>query len=75
MAKSTGKSFLLMANENQKKRVYEVRLLAPGQEPLLFAVRLLTDDEAAEHARGLLNRHSKMTRAEIWRGKKLVRQV
>jgi hypothetical protein len=64
-----------MAKENPKKRVYEVRLSGPGHEPLLFAVRLMTDDEAAEHARKLLDRHSEMAKAEIWRGKKLVRQV
>ena len=64
-----------MAKESQKKRVYEVRLSGAGHEPLLFAAKLLTDDEAAEHARRLLDRHPKMTRAEVWRGKKLIRQV
>jgi hypothetical protein len=64
-----------MAKEIQNKRIYEVRLSGPGHEPLLFAAKLMTDDEAAEHARMLLDRHSEMARAEIWRGKKLVRQV
>jgi len=64
-----------MTNDGKKKRVYEFKLSAPGQETLLFAATLLTDDEAAEHARQLLTRHSRMDRAEIWRGKKLIRQV
>jgi hypothetical protein len=58
-----------------KTRIYEIRLLGPGQPALLFAASKMTDDEAAEHARTLLARHKDRSGAEVWRGKKLVRQV
>lgn len=57
------------------KTVYDFKLSAPGHEPLMFTAMLTTVEEAAEHARRLIKRHSKMTRAEIWRGMKLIRQV
>lgn len=58
-----------------RSRLYEFKLSAPRQEPLLFAAMLMTDQEATEHARSLLERFPEMTHAEIWRGMKLVRQV
>jgi len=56
-------------------RLYEFKLSSPRHEPLLFAAALMTDDQAADHARALLKRHSGMTGCEIWRGMRLVRQV
>jgi hypothetical protein len=60
-----------------KTRLYEIRLLGHGHDALLFATEKMTDDEAAEHARTLLQRHGDRDRdrAEVWRGRKLVRQV
>jgi hypothetical protein len=58
-----------------KARLYEIRLLGSGQPALLFATSKMTDDEAAEHARVLLLRHGDRNGAEVWRGRKLVRQV
>jgi hypothetical protein len=54
---------------------YEFRLRSPKNKPMLFAGAFPSDDEATEHARRLLYRHSDMLFAEIWRGMKLVRQV
>jgi len=56
-------------------RLYEFKLASPRHEPLLFAAALMTDEQAAEHARGLLKRHSEMTECEIWRGMRLIRRV
>jgi hypothetical protein len=58
-----------------RTRIYEIRLIAPGQGALVFATAKLSDDEAADHARLLLHRHPDRTTAEIWRGLELVRQV
>jgi len=51
------------------------KLSSPRGQPLLFAAALMTDEQAADHARRLLKRHPEMTGAEIWRGMILIRQV
>ena len=58
-----------------KTRLYEFKLSSPRGQPLLFAAALMTDEQAADHARRLLKRHPDMTGAEIWRGMILIRQV
>jgi hypothetical protein len=63
------------SHSEQSSRKYEFKLSAPNREQLIFAATLMTDEQAADHARMLLARHIDMTRAEIWRGMKLVRQV
>jgi hypothetical protein len=63
------------SHSEESGRKYEFKLSAPNREPLVFAATLMTDEQAADHARMLLTRHRDMTRAEIWRGMKLVRQV
>jgi len=58
-----------------KTRLYEFKLSSPRQQTLLFAAALMTDEQAADHARRLLKRHPEMCEAEVWRGMTLVRQV
>jgi len=61
--------------KTQRTRLYEFKLSSFRGDALLFAATLMTDQEAAEHARRLLSRHPEMVQAEVWRGMKLVRQV
>ena len=53
--------------EGVSKRLSEFKLFALGKGPRTFAAAPMTDDEAAEHVRTLLQRHSEMVYAEIWR--------
>jgi hypothetical protein len=55
--------------------MYEVRLLgAPGSQ-LIFVTSKSSDDDAAEHARTLMDRHPSYMRAEVWQGMKIIRRV
>ena len=55
-------------------RLYEIRLLGPAG-PILFNTTAASDEEAADYARRVLQRHPDRDRAEVWHGMKLVRQV
>lgn len=54
---------------------YEIRLLSPKGKCRLFAARVASDQEAADHAKNLLLRHLDCDAAEVWRGMKLIRQL
>ena len=64
-----------LAEQEGRTRLYEFKLSSPRHEPLLFAATFVTDDQAVEHARRLLKRHSEMAGCEIWHGMHLLRQV
>ena len=67
-------SSVRMTYENTK--LYEIRLLGPAcKGPILFNTAVATDEEAADYARRVLQRHPERSRAEVWCGMKLVRQV
>lgn len=69
------RSTVRLAEQDGKTRLYDFKLSSPRHEPLLFAAAFTTDDQAVEHARRLLKRHSEMAGCEIWRGMQLLRQV
>lgn len=55
--------------------VYEIRLSAKDNSSLQF-VTVRTDDRLAElHARALLARHPEYSRAELWRGMRLLKEI
>jgi hypothetical protein len=55
--------------------VYEIRLSAKGNSSLQF-VTVKTDEKLAElHARALLARYPEYTRAELWRGMRLLKEI
>ena len=54
---------------------YEIRLLGPHGAQLIFATWKDCDDEAADHARRLMDRHPGFGEAEVWQGMHLVRRV
>jgi hypothetical protein len=57
------------------EKEYEIRLLGPRGAQLIFVTSKVCDDEAADHARGLMDRHAGFGEAEIWQGMHLVRKV
>lgn len=55
--------------------IYEIRLSAKDNSSLQF-VTVRADDAVAElHARALLARYPEYTKAELWRGMKLLKEV
>lgn len=54
---------------------YEIRLLGPLGSQLLFVAAKPCDEDAADHARSLMDRHPSFAEAEVWQGMKLVRRV
>lgn len=56
-------------------RIYEIRLIHPHALQLVFAAAKSSDDEAAQHARNLLNRHPGYEGAEVWCDMRYVRAV
>lgn len=57
------------------ERSYEIRLCSESGVHLIFMTAKLNDDEAAEHARNLLERHPSYAHAEVWQGMKMIRGV
>lgn len=75
LPKPVRKPAVRLIEQEDKTRLYEFKLSSPRHEPLLFAATFATDDQAVEHARRLLKRHTEMAGCEIWRGMHLLRQV
>lgn len=75
LAKTPLSGAVRLAEQEGQTKLYEFKLSSPRHEPLLFAAAFATDDQAVEHARRLLKRHSEMAGCEIWRGMHLLRQV
>lgn len=57
-------------------QTFEIRLREVRPDAsLLFVARRETDEEAVDHARRLLARHPEFHLAEVWRERKLLRQI
>jgi hypothetical protein len=55
-------------------RLYDIKLVTMAGKSLLFATTAASDQQAADHAKGLMLRHA-CDSAEVWCNMRLVRRL
>jgi len=64
----------MIAQSDPGTKTYEIKLVTVEGKALLFARVAETDEEAANHAEGLMLRHD-CESAEVWHSMRLVRRL